>query len=156
MSCSVKIIVNGSPTGLEDFARAKRAKQEELPVLSNAQREMVRKFRISEEEHARTVLAQQYGSQRIIERAERFVSKFNNVLLGSHISGQIVRLERLPGEHIWVADVAMQSMAGSVRISGELFDDVVDDTGKDIAYTKWLESRLGSLVKKSLDIGDAA
>ncbi len=156
MDGSVKIIVNGGPTGLEDFARAKRATQDELPDLSHAQREVVRKFRISEEEYKHAVLAQQYGSQRMMERAEKFVSKLSQTLKKNHIKGQIVKLERCPGELIWLADIAMKAGAGSVRISMELFDDVVDDTNNDPAYTKYLDAKLNSVVQRSLDLGDVA
>jgi len=156
MSDEINIVVHGFPVGLEDWSRAKRAALSEVPALNDAQSEVVRKLGLSEEDYARSILAQRYGSERIRHRAKKFGLRLAHTLHTQHISGQIVKLERWPGEQVWIADILTQSGAGRVQIPIGLFDDAVDDKGDDANYTKWLDVKLSSLVQKSLKLGDVA
>ncbi len=152
----VNIVVNGSTVSLEDWSVAKRANTEELPALSEMQREVARKLGVSADDYARSLLAQQYGSHRMRARAEEFASRLNRVLLRKGVVGQVVKLERRPGALAWTADIGTQARAVSIQVPFELFDDVVDDAGDNSNYTDWLQAKLSSLVQQSLNLGDVA
>lgn len=152
----VNIVVNGSTVSLEDWSVAKRANTEELPALSEMQREVARKLGVSADDYARSLLAQQYGSHRMRARAEEFASRLNQVLLRKGVVGQVVKLERRPGALAWTADIGTQARAVSIQVPFELFDDVVDDAGDNSNYTDWLQAKLSSLVQQSLNLGDVA
>ncbi|MHB1745031.1 MAG: hypothetical protein ACYCPO_14825 [Acidobacteriaceae bacterium] len=156
MSDLVNIVVNGSPVSLGDWSKAKSAAAGELPVLNNAQLEAARRLGISEGDYGRSLLAQYYGIERVRGRAEKFASKLNQMLLGSPVAGRVVKLERRPGEQVWTADIGTQAGAASVQVPMELFDDVVDDPGNNLPYTKWLQTKMNSLVQRSLNLGDVA
>ncbi len=152
----VNIVVNGSTVSLEDWSVAKRANTEELPALSEMQREVARKLGVSADDYARSLLAQQYGSHRVRARAEEFASRLNQVLLRKGVVGQVVKLERRPGVLAWTADIGTQARAVSIQVPFELFDDVVDDAGDNSNYTDWLHAKVSSLVQQSLNLGDVA
>lgn len=156
MSDLINIVVNGSPVSLEDWSSAKRANVQELPALSEMQREAARKLQVSADDYARSLLAQQYGADRVRTRAEKFASRLNRLLLEKNIVGQVVKLERRPGALAWVVDIGVRTGAGSLQVPFELFDDVVDDAGNNSNYTDWLQAKLSSLVQRSLNLGDVA
>jgi len=59
-----EISVSDYTSSVEEYRRAERAPKSELPVLSDDQKEVARRFKISEEEYARGVLAGIYGRER--------------------------------------------------------------------------------------------
>jgi len=61
----MEIIITGTSASLEESRKAKAASSGELPQLNDKQKEVARKFKISEQDYARQVLAFQYGEARL-------------------------------------------------------------------------------------------
>jgi hypothetical protein len=67
-----EIVVQGYSTSVDEWARAKRAQPNELPALTHEQKAFARKFGVSTEDYARSVLAGRFGSERLNAEAVRF------------------------------------------------------------------------------------
>lgn len=61
----MEIIITGFSASLTDSQKARAVPLNELPQLNDEQREVARKFEMSEEDYARQVLAFQYGGTRL-------------------------------------------------------------------------------------------
>ena len=72
------------------------------------------------------------------------------------MAGRVVRIENRPNANAWFADIGSPSEIGGIQIPAELFDDILDDSGGNSDYTTYLQTKLRSLVRKSLNLGDAA
>jgi hypothetical protein len=121
----VEVVVTGWSMSLADSGRAKAAPVDELPRLSGEQREVARKFGVSEEQWARAVLAQRYGDERV--RA---------VALGLARALEIELPKHLPGVEICrlVYEVGLEKHKLYLRWKGKdhfvsIDRDMVDDWG---------------------------
>lgn len=79
---SIEIIVTGQSTSVDEWARANRADENELPMLSNDQKSFARKFGLSEVDFARSVLAGRYGSEKRAAEASRFAGLLREAVVG--------------------------------------------------------------------------
>jgi hypothetical protein len=157
MDDPVDITISGTPLVLADWLKAKRAASDVLPKLSAAQANIASKFGISEESYARSVLANQYGTERVQKRAEKFVTKLNGLLQEIKIVGRVARLhpKTMRNEQVWIADISTQAGSNSVQIPNELFEDVVDAEANS-SNAEMLKLKLSALLRQSLNLGDAA
>ena len=72
--------VSDFTTSIEEWDRAQRAPRSELPNLSAEQKDVARKFGITEEEYARSVLAGRYGNERMNTRARHLGKEVQRIL----------------------------------------------------------------------------
>jgi len=68
----VNVEVINVPGSVADWRFAKRASNDELPVLTKEQKSIARDFGISEEDYARSVLGRRYAEARYTEYAKQF------------------------------------------------------------------------------------
>lgn len=61
----MEIIITGQSASLEESRKAREVPLGELPRLTDEQKEVAKKFGISEEDNARQVVALQYGEARL-------------------------------------------------------------------------------------------
>lgn len=122
-----KIIVSDHTTSVEEWDRAQRAPRSELPKLSAEQKDTARKFGISEEECARSVLAGLYGDDRMKSRARRLgqvIQRIVGTLGKGRYRVKAVVAEMFKGR--WVVSLQGEDTQVNVAIPRELGDDVVD------------------------------
>ena len=133
-----EIIVSDHGTSVEEWDRAQRAPRSELPKLSAEQKDMAKKFKISEEEYARSVLAGLYGDERMKSRARRLgqlVQRVVGTLGKGPYRVKAVVAEMFKGR--WVVSLRGDDTQVNVAIPRELADDVLDSyTTDDITELK--------------------
>jgi hypothetical protein len=61
----MEIVITGSSMSVEDTRKANAVPADELPRLTDGQKEFAKKFNMSEEASARSLLASQYGEARL-------------------------------------------------------------------------------------------
>ena len=110
----------------EDWVRAQQVPRSKLPALSDDQKGVTRKFKISEEEYARGVLAGVYGRERKVARARRLGEEvqriFDELGTGDRVIALVYDMDRLR----WIIRIRTREEVRNVAISAELADDVVD------------------------------
>jgi hypothetical protein len=133
-----EIIVSDHTTSVEEWDRAQRAPRSELPKLDGEQKDMAKKFGISEEEYARSVLAGLYGDERMKSRARRLGQVIQRMLGGlgkGPYRVTAVVAEMFKGR--WVVSLRGDDTRVNVAIPRELADDVLDSyTTDDITELK--------------------
>jgi hypothetical protein len=133
-----EVMVSDHSTSVEEWDRAQRAPRSELPKLSADQKDMARKFGISEEEYARSVLAGVYGDERMKSRA-RQLGQIIQRIAGTLGKGEY-RVKAVVAEMFksrWVVSLRGHGTQVNVAIPRELADDVLDSyTTDDITELK--------------------
>jgi len=98
----------------------------ELPQLSDAQKEMARRFEVTEEEYARGELASIYSQQRLKAKGERLGSVVREILQNLGRAGSLVAVLYEGGKSRWILRIEMDSGVRNIALPYELVDDVVD------------------------------
>ncbi len=120
------VFVSGLSSSVEEWRRALNAPPSELPELNAEQKEIVRKFGITEEEYARGLLAGLYGQERMQKRGRQLGRAVEAILgdLGVGYQLKAVIAEMTKGR--WVARIQTPEKIVNVAIARELADDIVD------------------------------
>ena len=106
------------------------APKSELPKLEKSQREIARKFGVSEEEYARGVLAGKYGEGRIRERGIELGKRIKSILEGV---GSDYRLATVCSEMFnerWLVRIVSPKKVANIAVPRDLADDVLDSGAK--------------------------
>jgi len=122
----IEVVVFGSSTSIEEWERASCAPKEELPLLTDEQKEWARKFGLSEESYARSLLAGQYGAERIKARAEEFGKILEKILtrIAPKMKDGLLVFDF--GRDICIVRLKKGKREVRVRIPRKLADDVLD------------------------------
>jgi hypothetical protein len=121
-----EVLVSDYSSSVEEWKRAMVAPRSELPPLSEQQREVARKFGVSDEEYARGVLAGLYGEERIRSRGEQLGELVETILQGL---GPTYRLAAIKAEMFngrWICRIMTPEKIANVAVPRELADDVLD------------------------------
>lgn len=133
-----EIIVTDHGTSVEEWDRAQKAPRSKLPKLSAEQRDTAKKFGISEEDYARSVLAGLYGDERMKSRARRLGQVVQRVV--GMLGRGPYRVKAVVAEMFkdrWVVSLRGDDTQVNVAIPRELADDVLDSyTTDDVAELK--------------------
>lgn len=123
---SFNIVVSDYTTSMEEWRRAQQAPKSELPDLTEEQKEVARKFKISVEEYARGVLAGRYGQKRMKERARRLGEQVQSLLDewggNDSVVAVIYEMDRLR----WIVGIQTSGKTSHVAVPRELADDILD------------------------------
>lgn len=121
-----EVFVSDYSSSVEEWKRAMAAPRSELPPLSEQQREVARKFGVSDEEYARGVLAGLYGEERMRCRGERLGELVESILqgLGAPYRLAAIKAEMFNGR--WVCRIETPERIANVAVPRELADDVLD------------------------------
>lgn len=108
---------------IEEWRKAQTAPSSELPELSSAQKEVARKLGITENAYARSVLAGEFGYERMFSRAKAFGECVARILEDQG-SGSVDAVKLDPREH-WL--VRLKQPEGVVIVvPRDLVDDLLD------------------------------
>lgn len=141
-----EVIVWGYSSSIEEWQRAMGAPSSELPELNAAQKEVARKFGISEERYARGFLAGLYGQDGLRARGTELGRAVEAILarLGTDYQLRAVKAEMAKGR--WVVRIQAPPQIVNVAVPRELADDIIDsDTIQD-------RERLRVLLVSSFDL----
>ena len=125
-SARFEIRVSDYSSSVEDWRRAQQAAHSELPELTAEQKDMAKKFKISEEEYARGVLAGNYGRERNVARARRLGDMVQHILDELDGGGRVVAVGYDLDRPRWIIGIQTHEGHHNVAVPRELADDVVD------------------------------
>ena len=140
-----EVFVSDFSTSVEEWRRAMNAPSSELPELNAEQKEVVRRFGITEEEYKRGHLAGIYGQRRMRLRAVELGRAVQEILDGLGAGYQLKAVIAEMMKERWVARIQAPQKIVNVAIERELGDDIVDsNTIQD-------QDRLMELLRSSLE-----
>jgi hypothetical protein len=135
-------------SSVAEWRKAQQAAQSELPQLTAEQKEVARKFGITEEEYARNVLAGLYGRQRMRDRAQALGEAVQDVLEGRGRGERVTALFRDMDRLAWVVRIETRERDVDVLVSQELADDLFDSGSE--AERERLRARVVSCLENEL------
>ena len=113
-------------SSVEEYHRAQLAPRSELPKLCEEEKQIARKFKISEEEYARGVLAGLYGRERKMARARRLGEAVQGLLEGLGDGHRVLSVLSDVDRSRWIVAIQTPEGVRNVVIPLELADDVLD------------------------------
>jgi hypothetical protein len=127
-----EVFISGVTVSPDAWKRALEAPANELPELTDEQKEAARKFKIGDEEYARGVLAGVYGEAAQRRRGERLGSVVNRVLteLGQDYRLQVVLREGV--KFRWLLQIQTPDGIRDVQLPLDLADDVIDSEVREV------------------------
>lgn len=123
---SFEIVVSDYSTSVDEWRRAHSAPKNEVPRLNDVQKDVARKFGISEEEYARSVLAGQYGRERMVDRARRIGEIIQDVLDREGTTSRVVAVISEMFNDRWLVKVQSPEEVFGITVPRDLADDVLD------------------------------
>jgi hypothetical protein len=137
---SFEISVSDYTSSVEEYRRAETAPKSELPKLSDDQKAVARRFKITEEEYARGVLAGIYGRERQRARGRQLGELTQNMLAELGRSDQVVHVAYEMDKVRWVVSIKASNGIAQVAIPRELASDLLDSGLTE--YERELKSRV--------------
>jgi hypothetical protein len=123
---SFKVYISGSSSSAEEWKRALEAPETELRKLTDEQKEVARRFQITEEEYARGVLAFLYGERAQKERGEKLGNTIVRILEGLGAGYKLLAVVLEGVKLRWVLRIETPKGIKSISIPLEVADDVID------------------------------
>ncbi len=143
-----RVEVSDYSVSVDEWRRAQKAPSEELPPLSEVQKEVAHKFGISEEEYARSVLAGRFGVRRLRTRARKLGDEIEKILIEVSPDCQVVRVVADMARERWVILIQTPTRQVGMSVPREVGDDFLDF--KTTEATEELKAR----VRFSLGLGE--
>jgi len=121
-----EVFVSGVSSSVEEWKRALEAPKSELPELSAQQKEIARKFGVSDEDYGRGVFVGSLGEKRIKSQGEHLGNVAEGILgaLGPDYHLQAVIAEMV--ERRWILRIQTPEVIVPVEVPRELADDLLD------------------------------
>jgi hypothetical protein len=129
---SFQVYISGSSSSAEEWRQALESPSTDLPKLTAEQKEMAKRFQVTEEEYARGVLAGKLSERRHAERGNRLGSKVEQILA---VLGPGYRLDAILREGTqfrWVLRIETPTGIRNIAVPLDLADDVVDSGMADV------------------------
>lgn len=123
---SFQVVVSDYTSSVDEWRRAQKAAKSELPELSDAQRQVARKFGIVEEEYARSVLAGQYDMRRMAARTRKLGEEVEGILREVSPTYRVVMVGVEMFRDRWLVRLKSPDKEVGVAVPRELGDDVID------------------------------
>jgi hypothetical protein len=121
-----QIVVSDYSSSTEEWKRALEAPESELPPLTDQQREIARRFGVSQQEYARGVLAGRYGNQRMRKRAQALGEHAQEILGGLGARYKVLAVLWEGSKLRWMLRIETPERVVGVPVPFELADDVID------------------------------
>jgi len=120
----VFISVEGLRTDPEEWKAAQALQPDQLPALTPEQREVATQLKIAEEQYARSILAGQRTTEKLLKKTEWFARFFEELI---HHRGSSAKIERVTLD-TWAAsfEVKIHGREYPLRIDEGLVDDLFE------------------------------
>ena len=113
-------------SSVAEWRKAQRAPLSELPQLTADQKEVARRFGITEEEYARNVLAGTYGRRRLRERAQALGEEVQRILEDLGRGEKVIAVSKDMDRASWRIRIETRKRDVDVLVSQELAEDLFD------------------------------
>ena len=147
-----QVFVSGGHVSLDDWRQAMVSPEQELPQLSENQREAARFVGMAESEYARGVLADELGRNRQQGKGRKLGQVISDLLDRLGPGWKLDSLTRNGTEFVWVARVKGRGHEVEAEIPLDLADDVVDssDLSPRSRLEELLRARLESVSRRAV------
>ena len=137
-----EVVISDYTASAEEWRRAHGVPDDELPTLNSDQKRTARLFGLTEEAYARSVLAGNYGQERMKRRAEDLGQRLNaiaqGILAGSRVDSVIADMFR----GIWLVGLRTERGGTTIEVPRDLADDVLDSGQEREKLESLVRSRL--------------
>ena len=118
------ISVEGMRTDPEEWKAAQALQPEELPALTPEQKQVATQLKIAQEQYARSILAGQRTTEKLLKKTEWFARFFEELI---HHKGSPAKIERVTLD-TWAAtfEVKIHGREYPLRIDEGLVDDLFE------------------------------
>ncbi len=125
------IVVEGWRAGASDWEAVRTLPPDQLPPLSAEQREVAHKLGVREEDYARSALAGQRTSQRLLEKTERLGRLLQQMMIAAGRAAAVQRVTLLTWEHRFEVVAEVEGRAVGFRIAEDVVDDLFEGGSAD-------------------------
>jgi len=140
----MEIIVDGWRSSVEDWDAVRNIPTEQLPALSEGQREVARKFGIPEAEYARSFLAGERHREALLVKTERLARLLEQRLNKAGVQARVNRVAFRTFEDRFDVELQVADREVRLRIEETLVNDYFDGGSLDA------EERLGRILERAL------
>jgi hypothetical protein len=137
----MEIIIDGWRAGGEDRKQAQSVPANQLPPLSEAQKEVAKKMGISQEDYARSAFAGKLNQERLLEKTRRFAEILNGKLRSKMKTARIETIRLITIEHEYRIELFANERKILFRVSEDMVDDFIEGGSADI----------GRLIERNLE-----
>jgi len=140
----MEIAVQGTKAYPSDWQAVRAIPRDELPALSDEQRQVARKLGISEEDYARSALAGQRTQEVLLQKTEALARFLKKRIEASGLPVTINRVVLVVIEDKFTVDLEVNGRPVVLRIDESVVDDFFDSGSEEA------EKRLGRILDRAL------
>jgi hypothetical protein len=122
----MEISVEGWRASPSDWSAVRSVPRDQLPALTEEQREVAKKLGIAEEDYARSVLAGQRTSEALLGKTERLGRLLNQRLKAIREDASVERVSLSSTDHRFDVTLIVKEQRVPLRIDENLVDDYFD------------------------------
>ena len=140
----MEIIIEGWRAGGDERKEAASVPTDQLPVLSDEQKAVAKKFGMSEDAYARSAYAGRRNQERLVEKSKRLADLLKERLAALSGAAQIDRVRLVTIEHEYRIDISVNDAKIHFRLPEEMVDDFVE--GGSAHVGQQIVDRLGAVL----------
>ena len=122
----MEIVIEGWRAGGEERKEAASVPVDQLPVLTDEQKLVAKKFGMPEEAYARSTYAGKRNQERLVEKSKRFAQILGEKLATIAEGAKIDRVRLVTIEHEYRIDLSVNDAKIHFRVPEEMVDDLVE------------------------------
>jgi hypothetical protein len=127
----MEIAVQGWRASAADWDAVRSVPVEQLPALSEQQREVARKLGVPEEDYARSALAGQRTQETLLHKAEALAGFLQKLVEKNHFDVSISRIMLDVVEHRFVIELTVNGSSKIFRVDESIVDDYFDSGSQE-------------------------
>jgi hypothetical protein len=140
----MEIVVDGWRSSVADWDAVRSIPVEQLPALSEEQREVAKKLGIPEEDYARSVLAGERNREALLVKTQRLARLLEQRLGRTGVQARVNRVVLRTIEHRFDVELQIDGREVPLRIEETIVNDYFDSGSADA------EERLGRILDRAL------
>ena len=121
-----EVFVSDYSSSVDEWKQAMAAPVSELPKLNDQQKEVAKKFGVSEEEYGRGVLSGQLGEVRMRRRGQGLGEVVQGLLDGLGPGYRLIAVKAEMFNGRWLIRIETPDKVANIALPRELADDVLD------------------------------
>ena len=140
----MEIAVDGWRASVEDWDAVRSIPIEQLPPLTEQQRQVAKKLGVPEPDYARSALAGERTQVVLLQRTERLARLLAERMRAAGLPGEIIRVVLRTFEGRFDVELKVDGKRLPLRIDEDIVDDYFDRGSMEA------EARLGRILERSL------
>jgi hypothetical protein len=140
----MEIAVDGWRASPEDWDAVRNVPADQLPPLTEQQREVARKLGVPEQDYARSALAGERTQEALLHKTERLARLLAERMQAAGLPGAIERAMLRTFDHRFDVELRVNDRRLPLRIDEDLVDDYFDGGSLEA------EERLGRILERAL------